>query len=187
MNDKLIETGLIGGPEKRDITIVDYNPTWVVEFQKHAKIIADALGNTALQIEHIGSTAVPGLAAKPIIDILVVVPDSSDESTYLPQLEKVGYELRVREPGFHEHRMMRTREKGVHIHIYSPGSKEVERYLLFRNELRKDPEARKDYEAAKRELAERDWSDMNAYAEAKTKVVESIIESARANGTNKSQ
>jgi len=179
MNGQPLETGVIGGPEKRDITIVEYNPAWVAEFEKHKKIIADALGNTALQIEHIGSTSVPELAAKPIIDILVVVPDASDESTYLPQLQKVGYVLRVREPDFHEHRMLRTPKKDAHIHIYSPNSPEVERYLVFRDELRRNPEAFKRYETLKRELAAKSWADMNAYAAAKTKVIEDIIASAR--------
>ncbi len=174
-----VQIGVIGGTEKRDITIVDYDAEWPKKFQKHAEIIRKALGDTALQIEHIGSTSVPELAAKPIIDILVVVSDSSDESMYLSQLESAGYVLRVREPDFHEHRMMRTPDKDVHIHIYSPSSSEVERYLLFRNQLRKDPEARKRYEDVKRQLASQSWSDMNAYADAKTKVVEEIIESAR--------
>lgn len=122
----------------------------------------------------------PGLAAKPIIDILVVVADSSDEGTYLPQLEAAGYVLRVREPDFHEHRMMRTPEKDVHIHLYSSGSPEVERYLLFRNKLRADPDASKRYEDVKRSLSTQSWPDMNAYAEAKTKVVEDVIAAARA-------
>jgi GrpB-like predicted nucleotidyltransferase (UPF0157 family) len=177
--DEPKETGVIGGPEKRDITVLAYNPEWPQKFQKHEGIIRSALGDTALQIEHIGSTAVPGLAAKPIIDVLVVVPDSSDESFYLPQLEEVGYVLRVREPDFHEHRMMRTPEKDVHIHIFSPGSSEVERYLLFRDRLRQDPKARNRYEKVKRELATHAWSDMNAYADAKTKIIEKIIKSAR--------
>jgi GrpB-like predicted nucleotidyltransferase (UPF0157 family) len=171
-------TGVIGGPEKRDIVVVVYKPEWPKKFKKHAENIRSALRDTALQIEHIGSTSVPGLAAKPIIDILVVVPDSSNESAYLAQLEKAGYVLRVREPDFHEHRMMRTPEQDVHIHIFSPGSPEVERYLLFRNRLREDPEARSRYEEVKRELATRVWSDMNAYAAAKTKIIEEIIKSA---------
>lgn len=172
------EFGVIGGAEKRTITIVDYNPDWTQQFEKHAALIKSALGSTALQIEHIGSTAVPGLAAKPIIDILVVVPNSGAEEEYLPQLEKVGYVLRVREPDFHEHRMLRTPERDVHIHVYSLGSPEIARYLIFRDELRRNPDALKRYENVKRHLASQDWTDMNAYAEAKTKVVEDIIASA---------
>ena len=108
MADEPLEVGLIGGAEKREITIANYDPGWPKQFERHAAIIADALGATALRIEHIGSTAVPGLAAKPIIDVLVVVPDSADESAYLPHLQAAGYVLRVREPDWNEHRMLRT-------------------------------------------------------------------------------
>src|SRR4030095_15038477 len=87
MADEPLETGLIGGVEKREIRIVDYDEDWPKKFETHARIIADALGSSALRVEHIGSTSVPGLAAKPIIDILVVVSDSADESSYLPKLE----------------------------------------------------------------------------------------------------
>jgi GrpB-like predicted nucleotidyltransferase (UPF0157 family) len=96
MTEERLETGLIGGVEKRDIKIVDYDPDWPNKFEMHAKIIAGALGGSLLSIGHIGSTSVPGLAAKPIIDILVVVQNSASESTYLPQLEAAGYVLRVR-------------------------------------------------------------------------------------------
>jgi GrpB-like predicted nucleotidyltransferase (UPF0157 family) len=114
-------TGLIGGVERRKIEIMDYDPHWPEKYQAHAGVIAGALGGAALRIEHIGSTSVPGLGAKAIIDILVVVPDSADEDSYLPQLQGAGYELRVREPDWHEHRMFRTIARDVHIHIYSAG------------------------------------------------------------------
>ena len=170
-----METGLIGGAEKRRIEIHDYNADWPEKFETHARIIAGALGDSALRIEHIGSTSVPGLAAKPIIDILVVVQDSRDESTYLPQLEAAGYVLRVREPEWNEHRMFKTPEQDVHIHIYSAGCPEIQRNLIFRDRLRQNIDDRRRYEQTKRELAVKDWPDMNAYADAKTEVIESII------------
>src|SRR5689334_3665438 len=165
------------------ITIVDYDSSWPSKFQMHAGRIANALGEVALRIEHIGSTSVPGLAAKPIIDILVVIADSTNESAYLPQLEAAGYELRVREPEWHEHRMFRTPEKDVHIHIYSIGCREIQRNLLFRDRLRTNSEDRQRYEQTKRELARQEWSDMNDYATAKTDVVESIIAAAQSANT----
>jgi GrpB-like predicted nucleotidyltransferase (UPF0157 family) len=174
------QIGLIGGVEKRDIQILDYDPRWPEEFQANAARISAALGETALRIEHIGSTSVPGLAAKPIVDILVVVNDSAVEATYLPQLKGAGYMLRVREPDFQEHRMFRTPERDVHIHVFSLGSPEIERYLIFRDRLRSNPEHRLRYEQTKRALAARSWPDMNAYADAKTEVVESILAAARA-------
>lgn len=176
------KTGLIGGVEKRDIRIVEYDPDWHSKFERHARIITGAIGDSILRIEHIGSTSVPGLAAKPIIDILVVLPDSANESAYLSQLEAVGYTLRVREPDWNEHRMFRTLDRDVHIHIYSAGCPEIGRNLTFRDRLRRSAEDRKRYEQVKRELAAKDWPDMNAYALAKTEVVESIIAAAQAAG-----
>jgi GrpB-like predicted nucleotidyltransferase (UPF0157 family) len=172
------ETGLIGGLEKRAIVIDDYNTDWPEKFETHRRLIADALGHTALRIEHIGSTSVPGLAAKPIIDIVVVVQDSTNESTYLPQLEAARYVLRVREPEWNEHRMFKTPAQDVHVHIYSKGCPEIQRNLLFRDRLRRNSDDRRRYEQVKRELAAKEWPDMNAYADAKTEVVESIISAA---------
>ncbi|EDY17913.1 protein of unknown function UPF0157 [Chthoniobacter flavus Ellin428] len=166
---------LIGGIEKREVVIVDYDPRWPGKFQKHAAIVAQALGPKALVIEHVGSTSVPGLAAKPIIDIDVLVEDSSNEGAYLSDLAAAGYMLRVREPDWHEHRMFRTPELDVHIHIFSLGCVEVARHLTFRNRLQSHAEDRLRYEALKRKLAKEDWPDMNAYARAKSELVEEII------------
>jgi GrpB-like predicted nucleotidyltransferase (UPF0157 family) len=182
MTDEPLETGLIGGVERREIRLAEYDPDWPKKFEKHAKVIDDALGPAALRVEHVGSTSVPGLAAKPIIDILVVVRDSADESAYLPRLEVAGYVLRVREPDWNEHRMLRTPEQDVHVHVYSAGCSEVGRVLTFRDRLRRNGDDRARYEQTKRELAAREWPDMNAYAEAKTEVVESIIAAAHAAG-----
>ena len=173
---------LIGGSEKREIRIVDYDDGWPKKFQKHAQIIACALGRSALRIEHIGSTSVPGLAAKPIIDILAVVPNSADESAYLPQLEGAGYVLRVREPDWNEHRMLRTPEKDVHLHVFSPGCQEIQRCLTFRDRLRRNVEDRNRYAQLKQELAAKEWSDMNEYANAKTELIENVIAAAHAAG-----
>ncbi|HVX13215.1 MAG TPA: GrpB family protein [Pirellulales bacterium] len=175
-----MEIGLIGGVEGRKIEIVDYDPRWPEVFREQSRAIVAALGDSALRIEHIGSTSVPGLAAKPIVDILLVVPDAANEADYLPRLEAAGYRLRVREPDFHEHRMFRTPSLDVHIHVFSPGSPEITRYLAFRDRLRTSVPDRERYERKKRELAARSWSDMNAYADAKSEVVEDIIAAALA-------
>jgi GrpB-like predicted nucleotidyltransferase (UPF0157 family) len=175
MKNELPETGLIGGVEKREIVIADYDPRWPDIFQAHATIVEKALGSAALRIEHIGSTSVPGLGAKPIVDMLLVVEDSADELSYRKQMEQAGYQLRVREPDFHEHRMFRTAERDVHVHVFSPSSPEIERYLTFRDRLRSDAGARRLYEQTKRQLAMQSWPDMNAYAEAKSEVIQRII------------
>lgn len=169
---------LIGGIEQREIVVVDYDPGWPAQFQKHAAILARALGRQALAIEHVGSTAVPELAAKPIIDIAILVADSSAEATYLPALVQAGYVLRVREPDWHQHRMFRTPELDVHVHIFSQGCVEVTRQLAFRDRLRRNGADRLLYESVKRGLAQADWPDMNAYARAKTAVVEQITAQA---------
>jgi GrpB-like predicted nucleotidyltransferase (UPF0157 family) len=172
---QVLEQSLIGGSEKREICVVDYDPNWQRKFRKHEKIVRQALGDRALLIEHVGSTSVPGLAAKPIIDIILVVAHSGNEPEYLPALEAAGYILRVREPDWHEHRMVRTPERDVHIHIYSKGCVEIGRMLRFRDRLRSNAEDRMLYENKKRELAKQDWPDTNYYARAKSEVVKLII------------
>jgi len=166
---------LIGGMEKREIVLVDYDEGWRARFEGHAHAIRRALGSSALAIEHVGSTSVPKLAAKPIIDILVVVEDSGLEAAYLPALVNAGYVLRVREPDWHQHRMFRTPDLDVHVHIFSAGCVEIRRQLAFRDRLRSSVEDRSLYESVKKKLAKEDWPDMNAYAQAKSDVIEQII------------
>ena len=165
------EGSLIGGRERREIVIVDYEPSWVQRFESERERLAGALGPLALRIEHVGSTAVPGLAAKPIVDLLVVVADPEDDSLLAP-IEAVGYELRVREPA---HRMFRTRERDVHVHLWAAHDPEVGRLLRFRDRLRTSLQDRDAYAELKRELARWSWPDMNAYADAKGPLIESIL------------
>jgi GrpB-like predicted nucleotidyltransferase (UPF0157 family) len=110
---------LIGGIERREIRLAEYDPSWPERYRQHAQSITEALGEALVSIEHVGSTSVPGVAAKPIIDIVVVVGDSSEEGSYLPLLIRAGYQLRVREAEWHEHRMFRTPELDVHVHVFS--------------------------------------------------------------------
>ncbi|WP_209008818.1 GrpB family protein [Pseudovibrio japonicus] len=170
-----LETGLIGGPEKREIKIERYNPRWPEIYEVHKEKVSKAFSGIEHRTEHIGSTSVNGLAAKPIVDMLVVISDPGNEKLYREAMENQGYQLRVREPDFDEHRMFRTFEQDVHIHVFPEGSKEVERYLLFRDHLRRHADVRSGYEALKRKQSEKNWSDMNAYAEAKTEFIETII------------
>lgn len=165
---------VIGGPEQREIVIADHDPAWARRFEIERHRIVSALDERAQAVHHIGSTAVPGLAAKPIVDILLVVADSSDEPAYLPDLEAAGYELRVREPDWHEHRLVRTPARDVHVHIFSEGSSEIARHLEFRDWLREHDDDRNLYESTKRELATRDWPSMQDYADAKNTVVAEI-------------
>lgn len=167
MDDAELDQVLIGGRERREIVIADYDPAWPERFAAERERIAEALGDRALRIEHIGSTSVPGLAAKPIVDILVEVT-----SLDAVDLEPAGYVLRVREEG---HRMFRTPELDVHVHVWPAGAANIESDLAFRDRLRASPEDRAAYEALKRELATRDWPDMNHYAEAKGPLIREIL------------
>lgn len=168
---------LIGGREKREIVIVDHDPAWASRYEQERARIVAALDDRALAVEHIGSTSVPGLAAKPIIDIDLSVADLEDEDAYVPDLEAAGYVLRVREPG---HRMFRTPELDVHLHVCETGSDWERRHLVFRDWLRSHPGDRRRYEDVKRDLATRQWDDMNDYADAKTDVVADIMARAEA-------
>ena len=167
---------LVGGTEKRELVLLDHDPHWAEEYAEHARRIRSALGPAAWQVEHIGSTSVRGLAAKPIVDVLVVVDDVTAEEDYLPPLLAAGYVLRVREPG---HRLVRTPSRDVNVHVLGRGDPAADNYLLFRDRLRSSPEDRDLYERTKRALVERDWPDTNAYADAKTEVVEGIKARAR--------
>lgn len=172
---------VLGDPaEHREIVLVDYDPEWPQRFHEEAAKIRSALPGVVVGLEHIGSTSVPGLAAKPIIDILLVVQNSGDEHSYVPALEQAGYELRVREPDFDEHRMLRTPRRDVHIHVFSSGSGQIDRLLVFRDHLRRVANDRRRYEDLKRELASQPWATMQHYAEAKTDLIEELLARARA-------
>jgi GrpB-like predicted nucleotidyltransferase (UPF0157 family) len=170
--DRELDRVLIGGRESAVITIADYDASWPGRFEAERMRVTGALGARAIRIEHIGSTAVPGLAAKPIIDLLVTVSDPNDASQLTPALIGAGYELRVCEPG---HRMFRTPQRDVHVHVWADDDPEVSRYLRLRDRLRSSPRDRRAYEQLKRELARREWSDMNHYADAKGPLIAEIL------------
>ncbi len=164
------------------VLIVDYDPDWPRQFEVEAAKIRAALGDRALLLEHAGSTSVPGLAAKPILDIVLVVNNSADEPAYVPPLVQAGYVLRVREPDWYEHRVLKGVDPAVNLHVFSPGCAETERMLLMRDWLRAHDDDRALYEHTKRDLARRDWKYVQNYADAKTEVVEAILARARAAG-----
>lgn len=162
-------------PLSGPIELADYDPRWPELFRREIERIRAILGERVLQIEHIGSTSVPGLAAKPIIDILLVVADSADEQAYVAPLEAAGYVLRIREPDWHEHRVLKGPDTNVNLHVFSNGSDEIERMLAFRDRLRSNDADRLYYEHSKRELAQRRWKYVQDYADAKSEVVEKIV------------
>ena len=162
------------------ILLQNYNPEWPKLYLREENRIAAALGLRALQIEHAGSTAVPGLTAKPVIDVILVVADSADESAYAPHLETAGYLLRIREAHWHEHRMFKGPDTDMNLHVFSQGCPEIGRMLLFRDWLRDNPADRDLYARTKMDLADREWKQVQDYADAKTAVVEEILARARA-------
>ena len=113
------------------IQIIDCDPLWPEVFRREADRLRLLLGCRALQIEHTGSTSVPGLAAKPIIDILLVVADSSDESAYVPILEHAGYSLRIREPNWHEHRMFKGPAADINLHVFLVAVRKSIAFYIF--------------------------------------------------------
>ena len=162
------------------IVLVEYDPAWPARFEREAERIRSALGDKALLLEHAGSTSVPGLAAKPIIDIVLAVPDSTDEDAYVPALEAAGYVLRIREPDWFEHRLVKPPDLSANVHIFSEGCVEIDRMLTFRDRLRTNEAERILYERTKRDLAQRTWTYTQDYADAKTEVVEAILARALA-------
>jgi GrpB-like predicted nucleotidyltransferase (UPF0157 family) len=172
----------VGGEPKRldgPVVLVAYDPEWPGLFVREAERVRTALGERALLLEHVGSTSVPGLAAKPRIDILLVVADSADEPAYVPAMEAAGYVLHNREPDWFEHRMFKGPDTDINLHVFSRGCPEIERMLIFRDWLRSNEADRRLYERTKRELAKRIWTYGQNYADAKTAVVEEIIARAR--------
>jgi GrpB-like predicted nucleotidyltransferase (UPF0157 family) len=165
-------------PHNAVITLVDYDPDWPRLFAREAERIRAILGDTALRIEHVGSTSVPGLLAKPIIDILLVVPDSANEASYVPAMEVAGYVLRIREPDLFEHRMFKGPDTDINLHVFSSGTLEIERMLRFRDWLRATEADRDRYAGVKRELAGRVWRHVQHYADAKTTVIHEIMKRA---------
>jgi GrpB-like predicted nucleotidyltransferase (UPF0157 family) len=162
-------------PVEGPIELVDYDSSWPGLFAREAERIRAALGDRVVLLEHTGSTSVPGLAAKPIIDITLAVPDSADEEAYVPALEAAGYVLRIREPEWFEHRVFRGPDTNVNLHVFSDGCPEIDRMVRFRDWLRTDQADRELYERTKRKLAAREWTYVQDYADAKTAVVEEIV------------
>jgi len=167
---------MLDGP----IILEDYNQDWRSWFDEEASVLRSILADRVLALEHVGSTSVPGLAAKPIIDMALVVKQSSDEAAYVAPLQANGYILRIREPEWHEHRVLKGPHRNINLHVFSEGCAEVDRMLGFRDWLRRNPEDRDRYERAKRGVAQRTWKYVQEYADAKTEVIEAIITRAMA-------
>lgn len=180
--DQIIAT-TVGAPQLLNSTIylAPYDPAWPALFTRLAQQIHEALSDAILLLEHVGSTSIPGLSAKPIIDMVLAVADSSDESSYVKPLEEQGYTLRIREPDWYAHRLLKPPEVQGNLHVFSAGCEEIAQMVLFRDWLRKHADDRLLYEATKHDLAARTWKYTQNYADAKAAVIQEILARARRN------
>lgn len=186
-NDEKLREVVVGElkPHNAQITLLDYDPKWPELFEREAKRIYSILGDKVLQLEHVGSTSVPGLCAKPIIDMLLVVKDSTDESAYVPDLENSRYVLRIRETDWYEHRLFKGPDTDINLHVFSRGCPEIERMLRFRDWLKNNRDDRDKYARVKRDLAKQQWKYVQDYADAKSAIVQEIMERANTFYENK--
>ena len=177
-----------GGPTRADgpVLLADPDPGWAASGARLAAEVRAALGPVAMLVEHVGSTSVPGLVAKPVIDLVLAVPDPTDEVAYVDALAALGYALRHREPDWQEHRLLKPLDPSavpqVNLHVFGIGSVEVDRMLAFRDHLRSDPDDLALYRRTKQGLARRSWELVQQYADAKGPVVEDIVARALRRG-----
>jgi GrpB-like predicted nucleotidyltransferase (UPF0157 family)/GNAT superfamily N-acetyltransferase len=157
------------------VVIVDYDSQWPELFEREAARIRGVLAERALGIEHVGSTAVPGLPVKPIIDIVLVVTDSADEAAYASVLVAAGYQLHIREADWFQHRMFKGPDTDINLHTFSAGCPEIDRMLMFRDRLRANAADRQLYARTKLDLAQREWAFVQNYADAKRAVIDDIL------------
>ena len=169
-------------PLNSTIHLAPYDPRWSSQFKQLANRVRAVIGDKVLLLEHVGSTSVPGLSAKPIIDIVLAVADSADESSYVPPLEGEGFVLRIREPNWFEHRLFKTPHTDGNLHVFSAGSEEICRMLAFRDWLRIHDEDRLRYEETKRVLVAKTWRHVQDYADAKSGFVREILARALRSG-----
>jgi GrpB-like predicted nucleotidyltransferase (UPF0157 family) len=183
--DEEMAAAHVGGaptPHNAQVQLDPYDPAWPAQYAAEAAKIRAALGDGALILEHVGSTSIPGMSAKPIIDIVLGVASSADEDAYVPALTAQGYRLHIREPDWFEHRLMKGADPVVNLHIFTIGCQEFARMIGFRDRCRSHPEEFELYLSAKRDLAARTWRYVQHYANAKGEVVEAIIGRALAAG-----
>lgn len=158
------------------VVVVPPDPAWPDHFADVRRRLRQALGDRALAVEHVGSTAVPGLWAKPVIDVDLTVADSAEEEAWLPDLEAAGFELRVREPEWEQHRCLKGHGPEANVHVFSPGAREPRRHVMFRDWLRTHDDDRAAYAAVKREVAARGFSDAMLYNNEKAWIVYDLYE-----------
>jgi GrpB-like predicted nucleotidyltransferase (UPF0157 family) len=161
------------------VEVVDYDPAWADLFQRERERLREALGSQAAAVEHVGSTAVPGLAAKPVLDILVGAATFPLPDDRLAALAALGYEYRG-DNGVPGRQFFRTNPRTRHLHVVEHGGEEWRRLLLFRDYCRAHPEVAREYEALKRKLSLDHPNERGHYTGGKSAFIEAILDRARA-------
>lgn len=181
-SEQYLQAVTIGAVERLDggIVLQEYDPAWAQQYAAERRKIAAALAGMQITVEHVGSTSVPGLCAKPILDILLLVSDAAEEERYVPPLERMGYLLRIREPEWYQHRLMKGTHPAVNLHVFSAGCEEAGRMICFRDWLRSHGTDRERYAAEKRRLAQQTWAYVQNYADAKSEVIAEIFQHMQA-------
>ncbi|QHJ69381.1 GrpB family protein [Planococcus halotolerans] len=163
----------------RKVTVTDYQPEWKRKFQQAAKEIKQIFREECIEIHHIGSTSIEGMAAKPVIDIMPVVREIESVDRVIREMEKLGYESKG-ENGLPGRRYFQRGgdERTHHIHIYAEGNPEVDRHLAFRNYLRQNPQEEEEYGMLKKKLAHDFPYDIDQYIAGKEELVARIEKNA---------
>lgn len=172
-----VAAAYVTGRPRALVEVVPYDPRWPAAYARLRDRLVAALGERLLAVGHIGSTSVPGLAAKPVVDVDVTVADSADEASWLPDLEAAGLVLAVREPAWEQHRCLRGTDPTANVHVWSPGAQEPQRHVLLRDRLRTHATERDAYGRLKQEVAARGL-DVVAYGDAKAGWVYDLYERA---------
>lgn len=170
-------------PIDGQVVLEPYDPNWVAMYESESAHVLQALGDKAIVLEHIGSTSVPGMLAKPCIDMVLGVADAADEDAYVPQLDAAGFVLRIRQPDWNEHRAFKSERMNINLHVWNADSPEIDRHIAFRDWLKNHPEDFALYATSKQRIAAGNFNNMWEYADAKNEVVREIqarIDAARA-------
>ncbi|QIV87859.1 GrpB family protein [Glutamicibacter mishrai] len=176
MHNELVKSEWFGSPGNEPVRLVEHDPDWAIQALDWALRIQRAIGSIAESVEHIGSTAVPGLVAKPVLDLLVVVPNIADEPVYRHSLESLGLVLRQRET---DHRFFRPPAgelRTVHVHVCEAGSLWEQEHLVFRDRLRADASLAGAYANLKRGLARSVGHDRLAYSAGKSQFIKDVVD-----------
>jgi len=172
------DAAVVGSSRPGSVHVVPYDDSWLDRASALMAEINAVLGDRVLELEHVGSTSVPGLAAKPVLDLGLVVADPADEAAYVPALEPLDLLLHIREPDWEEHRMLTRPDRSVNLHVFGPTSPEPRRVILFRDWLRTHPDDREAYGALKTALADQGFERVMDYNNHKAELVYDIYEKA---------